>query len=410
MDHAIHVSRSKEKTEYAYFEFEALDKNEREKLKPGLQCLCTAKSTFANASTSGAHAHFRLRKKIEHEKDCGIVKFERSDLYKKKRNEEKAIIEEIEKIKNNSHIIELTESAGVSYEDTELAVVDKQTGQQNKNKTTKVTSTHTIDSKLTNSSKKSLLKILKFCLTSSAFLSNEKMIVKYADYSYKVKDSFINFFATPKVNNLKRPYFFWGRIKGVSNCLTYLYVGSNDKATVIISNKIKKELMNGLKVDKYWQLTNANMICFGWLKKNSKTGKTTIVVDSLSNVSFVGIAPNKDFLPITDAVPEHKNEGDGNNPDRKTTIELTDWSSDSNNESEEKQPAAPSTIHKMNLETLNRITPQNQPDSKNVIDLPPNIQEKSIEKHVNTTVQSNDQPTETEIGFFAKIVKFFSKR
>lgn len=95
------------------------------------------------------------------------------------------------------------------------------------------------------------------------------------------------------IQNDNIPYFYYGSIIGADSTLTYLYLGAGKKAKVIIDKTIRNQLWQSMRVNKFWQIQNSQMICFGWF--NKKDGVPYIVIKNLSNIAFIDIKVNNNY-------------------------------------------------------------------------------------------------------------------
>ncbi|MEL7292046.1 MAG: hypothetical protein AAGJ78_08265 [Pseudomonadota bacterium] len=77
--------------------------------------------------------------------------------------------------------------------------------------------------------------------------------------------------------------------------MTFIHVGA-EKVQVIIDESIRAHFWNALEVDKYWQLLDAQMICFGWLSR-SENGNCFIKIKDICDIAIIDVKVNPDFKP-----------------------------------------------------------------------------------------------------------------
>jgi|TARA_B100000965_G_C19548414_1_gene738959 hypothetical protein len=292
-------SRNGMTTHYAYYEYELIDDAQREANKGELQCYgCNASTKFVKASKNGSQAYFGLMPGEVHEDKCDEIKKANEGSSLRRKREEKHYIEAVEKIQNSTGEIEIDSTSRALFE----KLLDKDSkGAQSSKLSSKVKlagdkgKSHVISSEKIRASRKNLIQLLKFCLYSSRFLRSTGLTLHYKDRTYLSNERVKQFFQVGSITNTKIPYFFYGAIRGVDESLTFIHVGAQ-KTQVVIDRSICKQLWNALEVDKYWQLLDAQMICFGWLKRSNK-GKSYIVIKDISDIAIIDIKENSSFKP-----------------------------------------------------------------------------------------------------------------
>jgi hypothetical protein len=284
--------------DYAYYEYELLDVVKREAQKGELRCYgCSAPTKFVQSSINGRQAHFGLMQGVEHESFCPEVKLVSNGATNRRKHEEKHYIEAVEQIRNSSKEIDIDTSSKAQFETligstSPNSLSGQKYGQRNGNG--RPAERHTLSSDNIRNSKKNLIQLLKFCLYSSRFLKDEGLKLNFKGRSYLTNLSIKQFFQVGSIQNIKRPYFFFGSIRGVDDSLTYIHVGAS-RTRVVIDEAIRQELWNALKVDQFWQLLDAQIICFGWLKK--RDDKYFIVVKDIADIALIDVKTNVNFAP-----------------------------------------------------------------------------------------------------------------
>ena len=302
MDFSKHV-RSGITTYYAYYEYELLDDAQREANKGELQCYgCSAPTKFVKASKSGSQAYFGLMPGEVHEEgNCEELNKANEGASLRRKREEKYYIEAVEKIRNTTGEIEIDSTSTALFEKLakkeDKSAKQKKSPSNNKQQGNKGKS-HVISSEQVRASRKNLVQLLKFCLYSSRFLKGSGLKLHYKGRKYFSNERVKQFFQVANITNTKIPYFFYGSIRAVDDSLSFIHVGAQE-TQVVVDKSIRNQLWNALEVDKYWQLLNAQMICFGWVNL-SKNGKNNIVIKDISDIAIIDIKENKNFKPHED--------------------------------------------------------------------------------------------------------------
>ena len=306
MDFSKHI-KANAVTHYVYYEYEALSESFRESQKGELQCYgCKASTKFVRSSKSGSQAYFGLMPGEEHEKKCEEIKKLNEGGTQRRKREEKHYIKAVEEIQNATGEIEIDSSLSAQFEKLEgkneenpknkkSLSIAKQLGEKGK--------THVINSEQIRATRKNLVQLLKFCLYSSSFIKGSGLKLKFKGRPYYSNKSVKQFFQANSIKNTKVPYFFYGSIRGANNSLTFVYVGA-EKTQVVIDQAIRGEFWNALEVDKYWQLLDAQMICFGWLNRN-KDGKNFIKIKDISDIAIIDVKKNSNFKAYVTPEPKY---------------------------------------------------------------------------------------------------------
>lgn len=306
MDFSKHV-KNNVTTHYAYYEYELLPENQRVAQKGELQCYgCNAPTKFVRSSKSGSQAYFGLMSGEEHEKKCEKIKKTNDGAEKRRKREEKGYAEAVEKIKNATGEIEIDSTPIALFETLEdkdkVETKNKKLPSRNKKPREKA-KTHIISSEQIRASRKNLVQLLKFCLYSSRFLKGSGLRLRFKGRTYHSNERVKPFFQASSITNIKIPYFFYGSIRGTYDNLAFILVGAK-KTQVVIDKSIHKQFWNALEVDKYWQLLDAQMICFGWLNRN-KDGKSYIKIKDISNIAIIDVKENTKFKPYVTTEPKN---------------------------------------------------------------------------------------------------------
>ncbi|MFW1327832.1 hypothetical protein ACEV9E_03845 [Vibrio parahaemolyticus] len=282
---------------YAYYEYETLPESQRTKQKGELYCYgCHAPTKFSKSSIDGKQACFGLMPGRKHEKHCEEIKKTNEGATKRRKLEEKHYVEAVEKIQNSTGEIEIDSASLALFEKIETKAVktgESKRPRQNSSKAVGLSKRHIIDSDQIRSSRKNLVQLLKFCLYSSRFLKGKGLTLKFKGRSYKSVDRIKQFFQASSISNTKIPYFFYGSIRWIDDSLTFIHVGA-EKVQVIIDESIRAHFWNALEVDKYWQLLDAQMICFGWLSR-SENGNCFIKIKDICDIAIIDVKVNPDF-------------------------------------------------------------------------------------------------------------------
>lgn len=284
-------------THYAYYEYEELPEKQREAQKGELKCYgCNAPTKFVRSSKSGSQAYFGLMPGEEHEKKCEEVKKANEGAVKRRKREEKHYVEAVEKIHNTSGEIEIDSTPSALFE--KLGGKDEAKSKNKKPPSKKKQQgekgkTYVINSDQIRASRKNLVQLLKFCLYSSRFLKGAGLTLKYKGRTYYSNKRVKQFFQVNSITNTKIPYFFYGSIRGADDSLAFIHVGVKE-TQVIIEQSIRNQFWNALEVDKYWQLLDAQIICFGWLNHN-KDGKSYIKIKDISDIAIIDVKENAYF-------------------------------------------------------------------------------------------------------------------
>ncbi len=299
MDFSRHKQKDGVVKCYAYYEYETLPESQRTKQKGELYCYsCHAPTKFSRSSIDGKQACFGLMPGRKHEKHCEEIKKTNAGATKRRKLEEKHYVEAVEKIQNSTDEIEIDSASLALFEKIETKAVkagESKRPRQNSSKAVGPSKRHVIDSEQIRSSSKNLVQLLKFCLYSSRFLKGKGFTLKFKGRSYKSVDRIKQFFQASSISNTKIPYFFYGSIRWVDDSLTFIHVGA-EKVQVIIDESIRAHFWNALGVDKYWQLLDAQMICFGWLSR-SKNGNCFIKIKDIRDIAIIDVKANPDFKP-----------------------------------------------------------------------------------------------------------------
>lgn len=286
---------------YAYYEYETLPESKRNKQKGELYCYgCHAPTKFSKSSIDGKQACFGLMPGRKHEKHCEEIKKTHAGATKRRKLEEKHYVEAVEKIQNSTDEIEIEidSSSLALFEKIETKAVktgESKSPRQNSSKAVGSSKRHVIDSEQIRSSRKNLVQLLKFCLYSSRFLKGKGLTLKFKGRSYISVDRIKQFFQASSISNTKIPYFFYGSIRWIDDSLTFIHVGA-EKVQVIIDESIRAHFWNALEVDKYWQLLDAQMICFGWLSRR-ENGNCFIKIKDICDIAIIDVKVNPDFKP-----------------------------------------------------------------------------------------------------------------
>lgn len=317
MDFSKHVTGTIE-THYAYYEYELLNESQRDAQKGELQCYgCTAPTKFTQSSRNGRQAYFSLMPGSVHDASCEVIKQSSEGAVQRRNREEKHYLEAVEKIRNLTGEIDIDTATAAQFE-TLKAVLEKSPRNENlksqRDGHTNPPKRHTLSSDNIRASRKNLVQLLKFCLYSSRFIKDGGLTLNFKGRRYYTNQSVKQFFQVGSIQNYKKPYFFFGSIRGVDDGLTYIYVGAS-KTRVIIDEGIRTTLWNALKVDQYWQLIGAQMICFGWL--NTTDGKHFIIIKDIADIALIDIKDNPNFnarvqcreLALTETSSSNKVDG-----------------------------------------------------------------------------------------------------
>ena len=282
---------------YAYYEYEELPEKQREAQKGELRCYgCNAPTKFVRSSKSGSQAYFGSMPGEEHEETCEEIKKANEGAAKRRKREEKHYVEAIEKIQNATGEIEIDSMPSALFEKLEGKDEEKSKNKKSPSKNKlpgEKGKAYVISSDQIRASRKNLVQLLKFCLYSSRFLKGAGLTLKFKGRTYYSNERVKQFFQASSITNTKIPYFFYGSIKGADDKLRFIHVGAK-KTQVVIDQSIHNQFWNALEVDKYWQLLDAQMICFGWLNRN-KDGKSYIKIKDISDIAIIDIKENANF-------------------------------------------------------------------------------------------------------------------
>ncbi|MEZ8775184.1 hypothetical protein [Vibrio sp. 10N.247.310.17] len=297
MDFSRHKQKNGVVKCYAYYEYETLPESQRTKQKGELYCYgCNAPTKFSKSSIDGKQACFGLMPGRKHEKHCEEIKKTNEGATKRRKLEEKHYIEAVEKIQNSTDEIEIDSESLALFEKIETKVgktCESTRPRQSSSKAVGSSKRHAIDSEQIRSSRKNLVQLLKFCLYSSRFLKGKGLTLKFKGRSYESVERIKQFFQANSISNTKIPYFFYGSIRGTDESLTFIHVGA-EKVQVIIDESIRNHFWNALEVDKYWQLLDAQIICFGWLNR-SESGNCSIKIKDMCDIAIIDVKVNPDF-------------------------------------------------------------------------------------------------------------------
>lgn len=228
MDFSKHVT-GKTETHYAYYEYELLNESQRDAQKGELQCYgCTAPTKFTQSSRNGRQAYFSLMPGSVHEAYCDVIKQNSEGAVQRRNREEKHYLEAVEKIRNLTGEIDI-ETATTAQFETLKTVLEKRPQTENlesqRNRHTNTPKRHTLSSDNIRASRKNLVQLLKFCLYSSRFIKEDGLTLNFKGRSYSTNQSVKQFFQVGSIQNISKPYFFFGSIRGVDDSLTYICRG-----------------------------------------------------------------------------------------------------------------------------------------------------------------------------------------